>query len=117
MFNTTSTIRLVGALAAASSYVPAMSAAAAADAQPISARAVAQLQQARIEIYCGHNNQAVAGIRAARRQLHASSMASSSPIFATLDQASWLTRHDQHLLAEHALDKALDQLATAGTAS
>ncbi len=111
MFNNTSTTRLVGALAAASSYVPAMTGATAAAAGPMSAPAVAELRKARVEIYCGHNNQAEAGIRAARRQLHASSFASSSPIFATLDEASWLTRHDQYELAEHALDKALDQLA------
>lgn len=109
MFSNTSTTRFVGALAAANSYVPAVSAAA---SEPVSAFAVAELQKARVEIYCGHNDQAVAGIRAARRQLHAASIASSAPIFATLDEASWLTRHDQHLLAEHALEKALDQLAT-----
>lgn len=108
MFNSTSTTRLVGALAAASGYVPTVSAAA---AEPVPADAVAELRKARVEIYCGHNHQTVAGIRAARRQLHASSIASSSPVFATLDQASWLTRHDQHVQAEHALDKALDQLA------
>ena len=90
MFNNTSSTRFVGALAAASSYVPAMTAVA---PEPMSEHAVAELRKARVEIYCGHNNQAVAGIRAARRQLHASSMASSSPIFATLDEASWLTRH------------------------
>ena len=108
MFSNTSTTRFVGALAAASSYAPAVSAAA---TEPVSAYAVAELQKARVEIYCGHSDQAVAGIRAVRRELHASSVASTSPIFATLDEASWLTRHDQHLLAEHALDKALDQLS------
>ena len=89
----------------------------AAAAETIPVQAVVELQRARVEIYCGHNSQAVAGIRAASRQLRASPAAVPAQTFATLDEAAWLTRHDQYVRAEQALDKALLQIAIAGAAA
>jgi len=111
MSNTPSLFTLVSALAGASAYAPVLPASA---AEPIPRQAVADIQRARVEIYCGHSWQAVAVIRAASQQLRASSAAVPAETFAALDEAAWLARHDQYMRAEQALDTALVGIASPG---
>ncbi|HET7865089.1 MAG TPA: hypothetical protein VFL86_11860 [Burkholderiaceae bacterium] len=73
-------------------------------------QAVTQIRLARVEIYCGHNALAIAGIRTAREQLHASASPVPAESLAALDRAAWLTLHDQYTQAEQALDTALAHL-------
>ncbi|KQV78906.1 hypothetical protein [Rhizobacter sp. Root1221] len=109
MFNATS-LTLVKALVGATAYAqPAPSAA----VEPIPVQAVAHIHRARVDIYCGHNTEAVAGIRAASEQLRTSSAVVPAETFAALEQAAWLTRHDQYLQAEEALETALARMTPA----
>jgi hypothetical protein len=108
MVSTASTFTLISALIAGSAYSPLLQ-----DVriEPIPAQAIADIRRARVEIYCGHNTQAVADIGAARRCLRASSTTLPREMLATLDHAAWLARHDHYRLAEEALDAALAQIA------
>lgn len=111
MFTATSTLTLVQALVGANAYAqPAPSATVA----PIPVQALAQIQHARVEIYCGHNAQAVADIRGASQQLRASSAVVPRETFVALEQAAWLARHDQYVNAEQALETALAGITADG---
>jgi hypothetical protein len=103
---------LVSALAGAGAYAheahePPAEAAARRNA---SQQAAAQIHHARVEIYCGHNASAMAGIRTARERLRASASPVPAESLAALDQAAWLTLHDQYVQAEQALEAALAHL-------
>ena len=106
-----STVTLVSALLGAGGYAQAMPVAA---AEPAPAQAVAELQRARVDIYLGHNREALAGIRSASRHLLASPASVTAQTFTTLEEAAWLTRHDEYRRAEQALDQALLQITFAG---
>ena len=112
MTSYTPVFTLVSALAGAGAYAheapepPADAAARRAASQ----QAAAHIHHARVEIYCGHNAAAVAGIRTAREQLRASSSPVPAESLAALDQAAWLTLHDQYVQAEQALETALAHL-------
>jgi hypothetical protein len=109
MVNTSSMFTLVSALVGAGGYVQTNPVAAPA---PVPEQVVFDLKRARVDIYLGHNSQAVAGIRAAGRQLRALPGAVPARTFAMLDEAAWLTRHNEYARAEQVLDKALSQIAT-----
>jgi len=108
MFTRKPIVSLVTALVGATTYAQAEPAAA---ANPIPLEAVTEIRRARVEIYCGHNSEAVSGIRAAGRQLRALSSAVPPEVIAALDQADWLVRHRQYDRAEQALDTALAHMA------
>lgn len=108
MVNHPSTIALFGALVSAGAYAQAVPATVAA---PIPTQAVQNIQRARVDIYCGHDQQAVAEIRLASRQLQASGAAASAEVLAALDEAAWLTRRRRHVLAEESLQSALNRIA------
>ena len=108
MVNPPSTIALFGALVSASAYAHTAPAAVAA---PVPMLAVENIQRARVDIYCGHDQQAIAEIRQASQQLQASGAAIPSEALAALDAAAWLTRRRQHVLAEESLQGALDRIA------
>jgi len=113
MSNNTSMATLVGALVGAGAYGPATSAAAVASV-PLRAplQAISQIQHARVEIYCGHNAQAVADIRAASQQLRSAGRAPSLAL-AMLGEAAWLARQNQYERAAQALEAALLQIDAA----
>lgn len=111
MFTKVSIFTLVSALVGVSAYAQAEPAAA---GEPIPVGAVTDIRRARVEIYCGHNSQAVVGIRAASQQLRASTAAVPPEALAALDQADWLVRHDQYARAAQALDSALAHIASDG---
>ena len=71
------------------------------------ADAVTNINSARVELYCDHNDRAVAGIRAARRHLAHAAAPVPAEAFEALSRASWLVRHDQYAQAEQALEAAL----------
>ncbi|MBW0168649.1 MAG: hypothetical protein ACT6SF_05165 [Hydrogenophaga sp.] len=77
---------------------------------PFPADAVVHLQKARVDIYCSHNNEAMWEIKEARRALSNSPTASLASVLVALDQAAWLTRHNEFLRAEEALETALDHI-------
>jgi hypothetical protein len=107
MFKSTSMLGLVSALVSASAYSPA-EAATSSERAPV--QAMAELRRARVELYCSHDAQAVANIRAAREQLrrHASPLLSDA--MTMLDQAAWLVRHGHLEAAEEALQHAIARL-------
>lgn len=112
MTSYTPVFTLVSALAGAGAYAheahePPADAAA---RRTASQQAAAHIHHARVEIYCGHNAEAMAGIRTAREQLQASAGPAPAESLAALDQAAWLTLHDQYTLAEQALEAALAHL-------
>jgi hypothetical protein len=108
MLTSTPVFTLVSALAGAGAYAHEQPADA--GASDHAAQVVAHILHARVEIYCGHNAAAIAGIRTAREQLQASAGAVPVESLAALDQAAWLTRHDHYALAELALEAALNHL-------
>jgi hypothetical protein len=100
-----STLSLVDALVHAGAYAeepPAPGALLASHAD-----VVADINSARVELYCDHNDRAVAEIRAARRHLMHAAGPVPAGAFDALNQASWLVRHDQYAQAEQALEAAL----------
>lgn len=107
MFNSTTTFTLVSGLVGASTYVPPTPDVA---LVPVPSQAVESLLRARVDIYCGRRAQAVADIREARTQLRASHASVSPETMRVLDEASWFTRHHEHVLAERSLDTVLEQL-------
>jgi len=114
MFTSTPPFSLVSALVDAGAYAGAF-----ADGQltvhavpPIPFQALADINHARVEIYCGHNASAVADIRAACECLRSSAAAVPAETFAALDRAAWLTRHDQCSLAQLALEGALAHIVS-----
>lgn len=112
MFNNTSAFALVSAVIGASAYAKPLATAVQA---PVPLQAVESIQRARVAIYCGHPQQAVSDIRAAGQQLRDSGAPVSHETLAALDEAAWLARHHDHVLAERSLDHALDQIAVGAT--
>lgn len=108
MSSSTPAVTLVGALVSASAYEQPLPQSA---HEPIPIQAVASIQRARVDIYCGHRLQAVADIRSASRQLRESGAKVSPETLAALDQAAWLTRRRQHVLAEQSLEAVLNRIA------
>ena len=104
--------RLVGALVGACGYVAAPLPAANAGV-PI--EAVADIRQARVELYCGHDAQMQVDLRAACRQLRELPGPPARNAVIALGEAAWLARHGEFLGAAQALDRALVHLGTAGT--
>jgi hypothetical protein len=116
MFTSPSMLTLVGALVGAGAYAPEPPADAAAGPL-LPPQVAAEIRRARVEIYCGHNAAALAGIRTASRQLRAGGGAMPARTLAALDQAAWLARHNRHAAAELALEDALNQLPAADRAA
>lgn len=74
---------------------------------PHSTAAMAHVERARVDLYCDHNNLAIAAIREARRELKTTSSPGVADALTALDEASWMTRHNDFLRAELALEHAL----------
>lgn len=72
---------------------------------------LADIQAARVDLYCDHNDRAVADIRAARRHLGEADPAVRGALLEALGRAAWLTRHDDFEGAERALEEALHVLS------
>jgi len=109
MFTSTSMLSLVGALLSAGAY-GADGASTAAPQPPL--QAAADIRRARVQLYCGHDAQAMADIRAARERLDAHGDAPDAQARAALDQAAWLARRGRFQDAEAALELALARLDT-----
>jgi len=108
MFTSASTIGVVAALVGATAYHapdPASS-----DAQAGFAPAATEIRRAQVELYCGHTDQALAGIRAARQQLQLPHESIHADAVATLYRAAWLTRKGRVADAEQAMQDALARL-------
>jgi hypothetical protein len=103
------------ALVSAGAYVPDHHTEAAVVLVP--AEVLAEIRRARIELYCGHDVQAVADIRAAREQLRRCAPPLQVVALQALDAASWLARHGHTNEAEDALDTALARLEAAGASA
>jgi hypothetical protein len=73
-------------------------------------RLLADIQAARVDLYCDHNDLAVADIRAARRHLEEADPAVQQAVLTSLNRAAWLARHDDFEGAERALEQAVGQL-------
>lgn len=71
---------------------------------------LADILAARVDLYCDHNDLAVADIRAARRHLEEAEPAVQQAVLASLNRAAWLARHDDFDGAESALEQALADL-------
>lgn len=80
---------------------------------PVPHEAIENIMRARVDIYCGRNQQAVADIRAARSQLRSSHATVSPEAYVGLDEASWCTRHHDHVTAERSLESVLDLILAA----
>ena len=110
--SSTSMLSLVGALLSAGAY-----GADGADAAtpPLPLQAAADIRRARVQLYCGHDAQAMADIRSARGLLDRSGEAPVAHARAALDKAAWLARRGHFQDAEAALDEALARLETERT--
>jgi Zn-dependent protease len=97
---------LLGALVAASGY----GSVAAAEPAPMAPRAIEQIRQARVELYCGHDAQGIAGIEAACRELRAAGGTSRMTALSALQQASFHARHHRAREAQEALERAVSEL-------
>lgn len=71
---------------------------------------LADIQAARVDLYCDHNDRAVADIRSARRHLEEADPTVQTAVLTALNRAAWLTRHDRFDDAEQALEEALSLL-------
>ena len=100
-----SMLSLVGALLSATAYgsegVPAAP-------SPVPEQAVAEIRSARVQLYCDHDVQAMADIRAARSRLEDGAPLARAR--SALDEAAWHARHGRFQDAELALDDALARL-------
>ena len=108
MFDNTSAFALVSAVIGAGAYAKPLPAT---PHSQVPLQAVESIHRARVAIYCGHPQQAVSDIRAAGQQLRASGAPVSRETLSALDEAAWLARHHDHVLAERSLDHALEQIA------
>lgn len=108
MLTSTSMLSLVGALVSAGSYCQPDELPATAPA--VTAQAVADIRRARVELYCGHDGQAVVDMRAARASLQKAVGVTPALALAALDEAAWHTRRGRYESAELALDHALERL-------
>lgn len=70
----------------------------------------ADIQAARVDLYCDHNDRAVADIRAARKHLAQSHTTHRVDVLNALNRAAWLARHDAYEQAEQALEQAMNHL-------
>ena len=113
MFTSTSMLSLVGALVSAGSYCPPDELRA--ESPAVTAQAVADIAHARVELYCGHDGQAVADLRAARASLQKAGGPTPAAALAALDEASWHARRGRYQSAELALQHALEQLSPDST--
>lgn len=73
---------------------------------------LADILAARVDLYCDHNDRAVADIRSARRHLEEAEPAVRAAVLTALNRAAWLTRHDDFEAAERALEEAVALLRT-----
>lgn len=71
---------------------------------------LADIQAARVDLYCDHNDLALRDIRAARRHLEEADPAARKDVLDALNRAAWLARHDDYAAAEEQLEHALDRL-------
>lgn len=115
MFTSASTIGVLAALVGASAYHapdPASSA-----AQARCGPAATDIRRAQVELYCGHTDLALAGIRAARQRLQLAHEPIDADAVAALDRAAWLTRKGRVADAEQAMQEALARLQADARAS
>jgi hypothetical protein len=109
MFQNTSGLALVTAMAGASGYA-APAVAVGRDDEADRARAGADIRNARVELYCDHAPQAIAAIRRATHTLEAGAHVADPQALAALDEAAWQARHDHTGEAVAALDTAITRL-------
>lgn len=70
-------------------------------------RVRAEIDHARVDLYCGRDTEAVANIRAAREHLRESAGLSHVQALTDLDEAAWFARLGRTAPAELALERAL----------
>ena len=102
-FNASSTTidALVAAAGHASEGAPASATA------PVDPHVRAEIDLARVHLYCGHEAQAVISIRSARALLRACDGLAHADALADLEEAAWLARNGRVEPAERALERAL----------
>ena len=69
-----------------------------------------QIRRAQVDIYCGHDGQALTAIREARHTLQSSATSMVADTLSALDEAAWFIRHHDFHQAERALEDALDNM-------
>lgn len=107
MSHTLPTLMFVDAMVGATAYAPQFHEA----SDPSLPTAVMEhVRQARVDVYCSHNRQAMRAIHDARRALHASPIGGVADALIALDEAAWFIRHNDFLHAEEALETALDRV-------
>lgn len=109
MFNNTSGLVLLAAMAGASSYAVGDDKTGARPDASL-ARAGDDMRQARVELYCDHRAQAIAAIRRATHALEEAARAADPVALAALDEAAWEAKRDHLAQAVAALDAALLRL-------
>lgn len=97
----------VSALVHAGSYTDHATTAAPSVSSTAQAQLRADIQAARVDLYCDHNDRVVADIRLARKHLAASNHARRHEVLTALNRAAWLTRHDDYQQAKAALEEAM----------
>ena len=86
---------------------PASDGAPAGVAAPVDPHVRAEIDLARVHLYCGHEAQAVISIRSARALLRACDGLAHADALADLEEAAWLARNGRVEPAERALERAL----------
>jgi len=76
-------------------------------ATPIDPRVRAEIDRARVYLYCGRGAEAVTSVRAARAYLRACDGLAHTDALADLEEAAWLARSGRTESAERALERAL----------
>lgn len=104
----------VSALVHAGSYTDHAPTAAPSAPDTTEAQLRADIQAARVDLYCDHNDRVVADIRMARKHLAASNHARRHDVLTALNRAAWLTRHDDYPQAKAALEEAMRLLPPDG---
>lgn len=97
----------VSALVHAGSYTDHAPNAAPSVSPSAEAQLRADIQAARVDLYCDHNDRVVADIRLARKHLSASNHTRRFDVLTALNRAAWLTRHDDYQQAKAALEEAM----------
>lgn len=109
MFNNTSGVVLLAAMASATSYA-APEVDTRSFIQASLSRAGDDLRTARVELYCDHRSVAIAAIRRATHALEEAPRAADSVAMAALEEAVWEARRDHTGAAVAALDAAIVRL-------
>ncbi len=112
MADTSNPAGVIAALAsAAASVAPLPAVAQADDTRPL-ARAVAseEMRTAQVELYCGHQGDALHAIRRAKRALEEVGSPSAFVELGAMDEAAWHARNNETTAAVDVLDHAKQRL-------